>query len=55
MDLSGRVIHVETKTGSFSYPDDSFEINTSALEAGMYILSIIEKNKIAAKSFLVVR
>ncbi len=52
-DISGRILNAEISKNSFSSAENKITLNTSNLEAGMYVVSIIDKNKIASKTFLV--
>ncbi len=52
-DISGRIINTEISKNTFSSPENIITLNTSNLEAGMYVVSIMDKNKIASKTFLV--
>ena len=55
MDISGRMVNTEITKRTFSSQENLITINTSNLEAGMYVISVMDKNKIASKTFLVKR
>jgi hypothetical protein len=55
LDISGRIINTEISKNNFSSPENMITLTTSNLEAGMYVVSVMDKNKIASKTFLVNR
>ncbi len=55
MDISGRIINTEISKNNFSSPENMITLITSNLETGMYVVSIMDNNKIASKTFLVNR